>query len=284
MTRDALTLGDVVVADSITKVSPQGPGMVAVTGSHGGVYPAYLAARMRLRGVVFSDAGVGLEEAGVAGLPLLDAVGMAGVAVDFRTASIGRGEEILTRGRISFVNQTAAAIGCRVGQPTVECVALLQRSPTTGHPISEAPETRRLLRADPGMPAVWALDSVSVTDARDDGAILITGSHGALLGDDAGSAIRSNPLAAVFNDAGGGPHQRGTSRLRALDQRGIAGATVGADTARIGDGGSTYETGVLSATNRRAQEFGARVGMSTKEFVNDVLAAVDASAHKSEGS
>ena len=38
----------IVVADSITRVGPDAVGAVVVNGSHGGVYAAYLAAKLRL--------------------------------------------------------------------------------------------------------------------------------------------------------------------------------------------------------------------------------------------
>ncbi len=58
-----------------------------------------------------------------------------------------------------------------------------------------------------------------------------------------------------------------------LDTRGIAAVTVSAASARVGDGRSTYHDGVLSAGNETAARLGARVGMSTPEFVGLVLKA-----------
>jgi len=268
------TASGVIVADSITKVGPESSGHVVVNGSHGGMYPAYLAARLGLRAVVFSDAGVGLEDAGIAGVRALDETGLAAAAVDYRSARIGNGEEMLWQGRISFVNRTAAATGCAPGQSTEDCVEHLLHAAVTTRSLPEHPEARHLIRSEPDLPKVWALDSVSITDARDDGAIIVTGSHGALLGDDPASAVRSSPLAAIFSDAGGGPNLRGTSRLPALDARGIAGGTVAAASARIGDGASAYQTGVLSVINACASELGANVGMSVIEFVDAVLSTV----------
>jgi hypothetical protein len=50
-----------------------------------------------------------------------------------------------------------------------------------------------------------------------------------------------NARAALFNDAGGGP---GTARLGVLEARGVAAATVSAESARIGDGRSTFADGI----------------------------------------
>jgi hypothetical protein len=74
-------------------------------------------------------------------------------------------------------------------------------------------------------------------------------------------------FAAFFNDAGGGKENAGVSRLPALDERGIAAGAVSCHTARIGDGKSTYDTGVLSHLNDTARRLELREGMSVREAV-----------------
>lgn len=53
--------------------------------------------------------------------------------------------------------------------------------------------------------------------------------------------------------------------LALTDQAGVAGATVDARLARMGDGMSTYEDGVISAAGALAQACGVRVGMPARE-------------------
>ncbi len=105
-------------------------------------------------------------------------------------------------------------------------------------------------RAD-GAPAcaICAIDSAALVRADDAGAIVLTGSHGALLGGTPGDRDQDPVFAAVYNDADFGIDDAGISRLPALDARGIAGATVSAWSARIGDGQSTYRDGFVSALN-----------------------------------
>ena len=74
-------------------------------------------------------------------------------------------------------------------------------------------------------------------------------------------------FAAIFNDADFGIDDAGISRLPALDARGIAGATVSAWSARIGDGRSTYSDGFVSAINATAARYGGEIGISAIEFV-----------------
>jgi hypothetical protein len=73
--------------------------------------------------------------------------------------------------------------------------------------------------------------------------------------------------AAAFNDAGGGIDDAGFTRLPALDVRGVPAVTVSAVSARIGDGRSMFETGVVSRCNQAALHSGAAVGLSVREWV-----------------
>ena len=98
--------------------------------------------------------------------------------------------------------------------------------------------------------------------------ILVSGSHAGLLGGSADDGVLGvDAFAAFFNDAGGGKDEAGFARLPTLDSRDIAGATVSAYSARIGDGRSTYDTGVLSRVNEVARRLELREGMSAREAV-----------------
>jgi hypothetical protein len=264
-----VTGGEPAVVDSATELGGGHRSAVVVVGSHGGRYPARLAARAGVRAVVFNDAGVGLDRAGVGGLDYLEALGVPAAAVSHVTARIGDGDDTLRNGRISYANAPARALGCEAGLSCREAVrALAGASVATMRP-PQVEESRHLLRD--GRPRVWALDSASLAGAGDEGDVLVTGSHGGLLGGTPGTALRVAAAAAVFNDAGIGRDGAGLGRLPVLDTRGMAAATVSATSARVGDGRSTYHDGVLSARNESAASLGARVGMPTPEFVDLVL-------------
>ena len=82
-------------------------------------------------------------------------------------------------------------------------------------------ETRhRVAEGESGIAAL-ALDSASLVKPEDAGAIVLTGSHGALLGGRPETAIKVAVFGAVYNDADRGIDDAGISRLPALDQRGI---------------------------------------------------------------
>jgi hypothetical protein len=122
--------------------------------------------------------------------------------------------------------------------------------------------------ANTGHRPVWALDSATLVKPEDKRAVLVTGSHGGLLGGKASDGVMPvDVFAALFNDAGGGKDDAGFARLAALDAQDIAAATVSCQSARIGDGRSTYDTGVLSRINETARHLELREGMTAREAV-----------------
>src|SRR5579862_9726647 len=92
---------------------------VAVSGSYGGRYNAYNAAKWPVRAVIKDDAGI-------VGLEFLDRIGMAAATADAMTCHIGDGEHMLAHGVISHVNKIAAALGCRVEQSVGDCAELMR--------------------------------------------------------------------------------------------------------------------------------------------------------------
>ena len=255
-----------IVADSVTKLGPEAAGAVLVAGSHGGIYAAYLAAKATVRGVILNDAGIGLDEAGIAGLGYLERLGIAAAAIGHETARIGDGADMMARGRLSHINATAARLGCAPAMICAEAAERLAAAMLSAAAPPPYEEARTLLRDEPGEPPVWGLDSNSLMRPEDAGTIVVTGSHGGLLGGKPETAIRVAARAAVYNDAGIGIDKAGLSRLPVLDARGIAGATVAAATARIGEARSAWQTGRLSAVNETARRWGAMIGISVPDF------------------
>jgi len=257
-------IDDILVTDSITRLeAPRG--RVIVAASHGAIYAAYLAAQAQARAVILNDAAVGRDRAGIGGLDYLAGFGLPAATIAHDSARIGDGADMLARGRISHVNQPAEALGVAPGQSCRDAAARLGAAPALAVDVPALSETRVQLRAGP--PAVWAIDSAALTGPGDDGAIVVTGSHGGLLGGRPETALKSTPRAALFSDAGVGIDGAGITRLPALAARGIAAATVSAASARIGDARSIYHDGVISHVNTVAAAAGARPGISAQAFV-----------------
>src|SRR6266478_7030965 len=117
----------IIVADSITRVAEaEAREAVVVNASHGGIYAAYLAAKLGAAAAIFNDAGVGREGAGIAGLDYLQQLGIAAATVGYDTARIGDGADMIARGIITHANDLAGALGCRPGMRCSDAAAALQ--------------------------------------------------------------------------------------------------------------------------------------------------------------
>jgi hypothetical protein len=259
----------VMVRDSVTELDATARGRVVLAPSHGGRYAASLAAGFGAAAVILSDAGIGRNRAGLAGLDLLDALGVPAAAVDVWTARIADGKDCLRRGLLSTVNARAGALGLGAGMAVADALALLAAAAL---PPSPAPpvlaEARRVIaEAGAGGVRVLALDSNALVRPEDAGQVIVTGSHGGLLGGRPETAVKVAVFAALYNDAGIGIDDAGIGRLPALDARGIAGATVSAASAEIGDAASTYRDGIVSAVNGVAARLGGAVGQSARDIV-----------------
>ncbi len=257
---------DSLLLDSITDADALAKGRVVVCGSHGGMYPAAVASGAGVRAVVFNDAGEGLERAGVAGVLALEGIGMAAAAVDCNSCHIGSASDTLARGIISVANDVAAGLGVMPGTPVAQAVALLQGAAAPAGQLPPVSESRQELKFGNGT-VLHLLDSASLVGPQDIGKIVITGSHGGLIGGNLKRAIKANARIAVFNDAGFGADDIGVTRLPALNARGVVAVTVACQTARIGEALSALETGVISAQNDLAQALGAQTGRGLSDWL-----------------
>ena len=256
----------VVAADTITKLPPDASGQVVVSGSHGGRYPGYLAAKAGVRAAILNDGGVGKDAAGIGALAYLEALGIAAAAVSHQSCRIGDTQDMLLRGTVSHVNAAARSAGVAPGLACLEAAVLLTEA---AHVRAEAPEVGegRSELAEAGARRIVLVDSAAMVRPEDAGSIVVTGSHGGLVGGDPAMALRTEGFAAAFNDAGIGIEEAGVGRLPALDRRGIAAFTVAAASARIGEARSTFEDGIISRTNETAARLGAAPGMSARDVV-----------------
>ena len=99
----------VVLVDSITKVDRGDEGAVVISGSHGGRSSGEFALAVPLAAVFFNDAGIGKDEAGIAGLAMLDERGVPACAVGHESGRIGDAADMWGHGVVSRVNAAAAA-------------------------------------------------------------------------------------------------------------------------------------------------------------------------------
>lgn len=263
------------VSDSTTRLGPDARGAVVLAGSHCGLYAAYTAARAGVRAVILNDGGIGRDRAGIAGLPYLQALGLPGAAVSHRSSRIGDGQDSQRRGVIAAVNDNALKCGVYPGLSAQEAAhRFAESAPEWNGILTDEPESRVIVaRPADRLPGIALLDSVSLVEPSDAGQIIVTGSHGGLLGGRPETASKVDVFAALFNDADFGIDDAGLSRLPTLDARGIAAATVSAWSARIGDGRSSYQDGVITRQNDTARRFGGEIGIGARVFVDRMVAA-----------
>jgi hypothetical protein len=262
-----------LVFDSVTVLPTEARGRAALAASHGGDYAAYCAAKAGVKAVILCDAGVGRDRAGIGGLAYLEKLGVAAAAISHRSARIGDGADCHARGTISYANAPAVLAGVTPGMAARAALDRLEGADLPPSPLPPAmQETRHDVSNTSGI-RVFTLDSNALVTPDDAGHIMLTGSHGGLLGGRAATAVKYDVFAAIYNDAGFGIDDAGISRLPALQARGIAGACVSAFSARIGDGQSTYRDGIVSAINVRAVACGGEIGITAIELVTRLVAA-----------
>jgi hypothetical protein len=118
---------NLVIVDSITQALGEAAGAVVVCGSHGGSSSAKFALQARPYAVVFNDAGVGKDDAGIVALALLQRAGIAACTVAHTSARIGDANSTLHEGRLTHCNAAASLLHAEPGLMCQEWVAALLR-------------------------------------------------------------------------------------------------------------------------------------------------------------
>ena len=245
---------------------------MVICGSHGGYSAAVLALQRHIKGIIFNDAGGGKKNAGIFGLDILDRHGVMAAAVDAFTARIGIASET-EKGTLSYVNALARKVGIRVGSIAEDAAQVMAGAPALPRRSVEgklsAEEKITVVYTHPAGRRIVAVDSNSMITRNHQKDIIMTGSHGGLVG--AQPAVKYPVAAAFYNDAGGGKENAGIARLDWLEENNIYGATVDAYTARIGIGMETYESGIVSHVNALTESIGIRPGTSAKAAAQIIL-------------
>ncbi len=130
----------VVCTDSIAFGRPEDRDRnVLVTAGHTGRSAVPYLTSVHPHGFICSDGGRGAEDSGMAGLALVDELGLPGATVDASLAAMGDGHSSYHLGVISAVNRGAAAAGVEVGMTAIEAARLLvEREP---QPVEREPRT-----------------------------------------------------------------------------------------------------------------------------------------------
>lgn len=267
--------GRVLIFDSATYVedflkhSPAEDDVI-VAASYAGVLCARMVMSARPRAAIGLDCGIGKDGAGISGLWFYEALGVPAAAADVMTAEMGNGADLYRCGVISRVNEAMQKLGITPGMNVADAVqAILTGSKRPTGPIDPA---RRLVVDDNGAGrSVVCTDSIAFALPEDkDRNVLCTAGH---TGRSVIEYFRSfRPWAFICSDGGIGKNNSGISALDIVGSEGLAGASVDANTARMGDGQSTYFDGVISAVNAPAAAKGVKVGQTAREAARLLLA------------
>ena len=113
--------------DSAGLVLPEDAGQIVATGSHGALLGGRpeTAIKIAVFAALYNDADFGIEDAGIARLPVLDARGIAGACVSAWSARIGDGQSTYRDGFVTALNERAAQCGAEIGLSAQELVARL---------------------------------------------------------------------------------------------------------------------------------------------------------------
>lgn len=256
--------GAVVAIDSAYHVDARNRGVdVVVAASYTGVLPARFVAEHAPRALIGMDCAIGPEGAGIAGLWYLEALGIPAATVDVMTVLLGDGVDMATHGIISRVNHPAATCGVTPGMSVAEAARRLLEATPERAPAAGITNRTVVATAADGR-AVVCTDSIAFGLAEDAGRnVLCTAGH---TGRSAVPYLREvRPHGFICSDGGWGRDGSGVAGLWAVEAEGLAGAAVDARTARMGDGRSTYDDGVISAANGPARARGVVVGMAASD-------------------
>ncbi len=255
---DSATHVEAWVADQATPAA----GDVVVAASYAGVLCARMILSARPRAAIGLDCAIGKDGAGIAGLWYYEALDIPGAAVDTQTAEMGNGQDMWIHGVISRVNDCAQRLGLEPGMTVQDAVdALLTGS---RKPAQFDSTRRRVIHTAASGRGIVCTDSIAYALPEDrERNVLCTAGHTGRSVVDYFRQFR--PWGFICSDGGIGKNNSGISALAEVDADGIAGASVSALTARMGDGQSTYFDGVISACNLAAAAKGVRVGQTARE-------------------
>ena len=261
--------GRVLAMDSAYDVLPANRDRdVVINASYCGVLPARFIAEQHPRGAIGVDCAVGPAGASVAGLWYLEALNIPAAAADVMTVRLGDGVDLHDRGTISFANRPAMDCGVVPGM-SVRAAARAMLENDTRAPTASDVTNRTVMETAADGRQVVCTDSIAFGLPQDVRNVLVTAGH---TGRSAVPYLRKvRPFGFICSDGGKGREDAGVAGLAIVEAEGLAGATVDARIARMGDGLSSYHDGIISAVNTLARAAGVHLGMPAAQAASLLL-------------
>ena len=259
----------VILVDSITKVDQGDEGAVVISGSHGGRSSGEFALAVPFAAVFFSDAGIGKDEAGISGLKHGEIIGVPVATIAAMSAETSNGRSTLL-GAISRANAPARALGVTSGMIAHEAAALLAKA-ATGKPVPTplgAEEAAVVVEEGP-RGRIWATPGTTSIKDRIANDVICSGANSSRVFAD--GVLRMAAKGGIANDAGIAKNDSAVEGVKLLGERNVPAAAVATLSARLGEGLSTWNDGVISVVNPVAAARGVKAGMSVKEAARLML-------------
>ena len=114
----------IVIVDTSSDVDESNSTDIIITGSHGGINACEYIGGKKVKGAISNDAGIGKNEAGIAGIKALDKYNIPAAAVAAMSAKIGNGTSTYD-GKISSVNELAKKLGINEGMSAREAADIM---------------------------------------------------------------------------------------------------------------------------------------------------------------
>ncbi len=248
----------VYVEDNATDVSD-----VLLFGSYCGKYVLAPILSRGAKAIIALDAGIGKDEAGISGLRQAETLGVPVAAVAVMSAETSNGISLL-EGVISCVNSQAKALGVAPGQSVRQAAQLLSHA-SPGRPIPT-----RMAQVD--VPTVvgttskgniWAAAGTTAYKNPLPGDVICSGSNSSRVMAD--GALRLAVKGVIANDAGIAMNNSAVEGVFLLDEHHVPAASVSTMSARLGEGLSTWNDGLISVCNKTAAALGITPGMTAQE-------------------
>ncbi len=246
------------------------PNDVIVVGSYCGTR---ILAPMFTRGVkavIATDAGIGKDNAGISGLLHAETIDVPVATIAAMSAETSNGRETLLIGTISRANKQARALGVEIGMIAYEAAARLAKAPPgksipTPLGVEEAP----VVVDKVGQGRIWATPGTTAITEKIPSDVVCSGANSSRVSSD--GMLRMGAKGSIANDAGIARNNTAVEGVALLEEKGVPSAAVATMSARLGEGLSTWNDGVISVLNAPAAKLGVKVGMTAKEAARLML-------------